>query len=270
MAGASDNDGRPPGGESPDDLPDLPEEWGVIVIPDDLSELADEVEAVRAELRTGPPLTRWQLFVRRPAIRRTRRFGSLLMRTPALIVSVAVLVTIASLFASAWPGPARQPATQRTSGTTESRVGRLPALDLIGADGQSASILGSLPAVLLLTDGCDCARLLDDTVAAAAPGVTVLVITTRGLSASPSTTTSSLSASPPVSAGVLPTLPTAHAGGKTVTFLQDRTDTLRHQLDLSDPDGTAAAILVDKTGEIVRIHPRTASIETIRPDLARL
>ena len=29
-----------------DDLPDLPEEWGVIVIPDDLSELADEVGAI--------------------------------------------------------------------------------------------------------------------------------------------------------------------------------------------------------------------------------
>jgi len=37
MAVPSDNGGWPSDGGSPDDLPDLPEEWGVIVIPDDLS-----------------------------------------------------------------------------------------------------------------------------------------------------------------------------------------------------------------------------------------
>ncbi|HWS37402.1 MAG TPA: hypothetical protein VN408_32325 [Actinoplanes sp.] len=268
MAGASDNGGRPPGGESPDDLPDLPEEWGVIVIPDDLSELADEVEAVRAELRTGPPLTGWRLFVRRPAIRRIRRFGTVLMRTPALIVSVAVLVTIASLFASAWPGPARQPATQRTSGTTQTQAGRLPALDLIDSSGHSVSILNRLPAVLVLTDGCDCIALLEATAAAAPTGVTVLAITTKGVSTSPVATSPS---TPAVGTGIPPTTGTPGTTGKPVTFLQDQTDTLRNHLDLSTPDdGTAAVILADKTGEIVRIHPRTASVETIRPDLARL
>ena len=73
MAVPSDNGGWPSDGGSPDDLPDLPEEWGVIVIPDDLSELSDEVEAVRAELRlTGEP-TRWRRFTARPAVRRIRR-----------------------------------------------------------------------------------------------------------------------------------------------------------------------------------------------------
>ncbi|WP_430781346.1 hypothetical protein [Actinoplanes sp. G11-F43] len=262
MAGASDNGGRPPGGGSPDDFdgfPDFPEEWGVIVIPDDLSELSEEVEAVRAELRTGPPLTRWQLFARRPAIRRVRRFGALLVRTPALIISVAVLVTIASLFASAWPGPARQPATQRTGGTTEARPSELPALDLIGADGRNIALRGRHPAVLLLTDGCDCAKLLDDTVAAVDPDVTVMVITTASSAPSPS-----------AAAGVLPTARTPQASGKTVLPLHDPTDELRDGLGLSAPDGTAAVILIDKAGKIVRINPRTASIETIRPDLARL
>src|SRR3982750_1808806 len=51
MSGSSNNGGWSSEGGSPDDLPDLPEEWGVIVIPDDLSELSDEVEAIRAELR---------------------------------------------------------------------------------------------------------------------------------------------------------------------------------------------------------------------------
>jgi hypothetical protein len=258
MAGASDNGGRPPGGGPPGDLPDFPEEWGVIVIPDDLSELADEVEAVRAELHTGPPLTGWQRFVRRSAIRRLRRAGSLLVRTPALIVSMAVLVTVASLFASAWPGPPRQPATQRTSGMTETHSDTVPALDLINTDGGAVPIRGRLPAVLLLTEGCDCARLIADTVAAAPSKVTVLAISS--IQASVSATTA---AAPPPAR-------TPASDGRSVTYLHDPTDTLRNHLHLSAPDGTAAVILVDKLGKIVRTHPRTASIETIRPDLLRL
>lgn len=258
MAGASDNGGRPPGGGSPDDLPDLPDEWGVIVIPDDLSELAEEVAAVRAELHTGPPLTRRQRLLQRPWARRLHRFGTLMVRTPALIVSMAVLVTVASLFASAWPGPPRQPATQRTAGATETRTDTLPALDLIGVDGQAVPIMGRLPAVVILTDGCDCSALIADTAVAARPGTTVLAV-------------SSISASAPSGVtGALSTARTPAADGRAVTVLHDPTDTLRHQLDLGAPDGTAAIIVVDHRGKIVRIHPRAASIEIVRPDLARL
>ncbi|GIE79945.1 hypothetical protein Aph02nite_58950 [Actinoplanes philippinensis] len=257
MAGASDNGGRPPGGGPPDDLPDFPEEWGVIVIPDDLSELADEVEAVRAELHTGPPLTGWQRFVRRPAVRRLRKATGLFVRTPALIVSMAILVTVASLFASAWPGPPRQPASQRTSGTPESHPTEVPALELIGADGKGVSIAGR-PAVLLLVDGCDCAKLLADTVAAAPPNVAVLAISTARRSA------------PATAPGTLPTSRTPAADGKGVIFLQDRTDTLRDDLHLGLPDGTAAVILKDGHEKIIRISPRTSSVEVFRPDLLRL
>ena len=249
MAGASDNGGRPPGGESPDELPDLPEEWGVIVIPDDLSELADEVEAVRAELHPGPPPGR---------LARLRRFGSLLVRTPALIVTVAVLVTVASLFASAWPGPARQPAAQRTSATTDNRTGPLPALDLVGTDGHMVAIRGDLPAVILLTDGCDCTALLTDTLAAVGSDVKVLAVTSARPSADPPATT------------VLSPSRTPPADGRIVTLLQDPTDTLRNHLGLDRPDGTAAVILVNHLGDIVRVHRRAASIEMIRPDVARL
>lgn len=258
MAGASDNGGRPPGGGPPDDLPDFPEEWGVIVIPDDLSELADEVEAVRAELHTGPPLTGWQRFVRRPAVRRLRKAGALLVRTPALIVSMAILVTVASLFASAWPGPPRQPASQRTSGTTETHIEVLPALGLTDAEGAEVPVVGRLPAVLLLTDGCDCAKLLADTAAAAPTGVSVLAISAIRPSMNAATM------------GTLPTARTPAADGTGVAYLTDPTDTLRDDFHLSAPDGTAAVILVDKQSKIVRIHPRTASIETFRPDLLRL
>src|SRR5919107_6113420 len=102
MGSRSDNGGDWPfDGGSPDGLPDLPEEWGVIVIPDDLSELADEVRADRAELGLSRPQTPWQRFAAHPAVRRIRRIAATGMRAPVLIIAMAVLVTVASLFASA-------------------------------------------------------------------------------------------------------------------------------------------------------------------------
>src|ERR1700761_5941197 len=154
MAGSSNNGGWSSEGGSPDDLPDLPEEWGVIVIPDDLSELSDEVAAVQAELRQTNPRTRWQRFAARPGMRRVRRLVAAGVRAPVLIISMAVLVTVASLFASAWPGPPRNPAVQRTANNSDDAysggddsVDVLPALELIGADGQTVALRGQLPAV---------------------------------------------------------------------------------------------------------------------------
>ena len=256
MAGAGNNGGWTPDGGSPDDLPDLPEEWGVIVIPDDLSELSDEVDAVRAELHTAPPATPWQRFARRPAIRRIRRIGALAVRTPVLIITMAILVTVASLFASAWPGPPRQPASQRTAGTTQSPTGTLPALEMIGPDGSPASITGQLPAVVLLTDGCACDSLIADTVAGVGAGTAVLIVTATR------TTPSSAPAQLPAR--------TPQAEGKVVTHLHDQTDSLRTELDLGAPDGTAAVLLVDELGKIVRRAPRVASAEVILPYLPLL
>src|SRR3954447_1473572 len=99
MAVPSDNGGWPSDGGSPDDLPDLPEEWGVIVIPDDLSELSDEVAAIRAELRETERPSRLRRFLNRPAMRRLRKVANGAVRAPVLIISMAVLVTVASLFA---------------------------------------------------------------------------------------------------------------------------------------------------------------------------
>ncbi|SNY04528.1 hypothetical protein [Paractinoplanes atraurantiacus] len=256
MAGASDNGGWSSDGGSPDDLPDLPEEWGVIVIPDDLSELSDEVEAVREELRlTGPP-TRWQRFARRPAIRRVRRLAGKAMRAPVLIISMAVLVTVASLFASAWPGPPRQPAAQRTAATTNESATMLPALELFGDDGRTVPLNRELPAVILLVDGCACAKLVSDTVAAVRPDIAVVTVT--------SAATASAAITPPTNT-------TPQALGKTVRSLHDPTGTLRSHLKLGAPDGTATALLVsDDHAKIVKTFPRIASIEDMRPYLAQI
>jgi len=254
MAGASDNGGWSPDGGSPDDLPDLPEEWGVIVIPDDLSELADEVEAIRAELRLPERPSRWQRFLHRRGMRRLRRAAAATLRAPVLIISMAVLVTVASLFASAWPGPPRQPVTQRTANVTDDRVDTLPALDLFGADGRAVPILGQLPAVILLTDGCACEPLVADTIDAVPREVTVVTVTATRASAG----------------GTPPTGAAPQAQGKKVQALHDPAGNARRQLKLGQPDGTAAALLVARGGSIVRTVPRLASVEDIRPDLARL
>jgi hypothetical protein len=254
MAGAGGNGGWSPDGGTPDDLPDLPDEWGVIVIPDDLSELSDEVDAIRAELSLVAPPTRWQRLMRRPGGRRLRRVAAAALRAPVLIISLAVLVTVASLFASAWPGPPRQPATPRTAGTVNERIEVLPALELIGTDGQAVPLRGPLPAVIMLIDGCACATLVNDTITAVDPAIAVVTVTAAG-----------------ASTGLTPPTNTApQAQGKTVRVLHDPAGNVRSQLKLGEPDGTAAVLLVDRTGSIVRTVPRIASIDEIRPDLARL
>jgi len=260
MAVPSDNGGWPSDGGSPDDLPDLPEEWGVIVIPDDLSELSDEVAAVRAELRLAAKPSRWRRFANRPAMRRARKVAATAVRAPVLIISMAVLVTVASLFASAWPGPPRQPATQRTATTTDNTgagpgLTSLPALELIGSDGQTVPLRGQLPAVILLIDCCDCDSLVTDTTAAVRPDIAVVTVTSVGATAG---------------VGTPPTGATPQAQGKTVRVLHDPSGTVRSQLKLGKADGTAAALLVDKGGSIVRTFQRIATVENMKPDLARI
>jgi hypothetical protein len=256
MGSRSDNGGDWPfDGGSPDELPDLPEEWGVIVIPDDLSELAEEVEAIRAELRQAERRTRWQQIAERPMVRRLRRVVAAALKTPVLIISMAVLVTVASLFASAWPGPPRSPAVQRTANTTDDPTDTLPALELENGDAQPVALRGQLPAVVLITDGCDCARLVADTTRAVGPKTAVVVVT---------------SSAPPTTGITPPTGATPQAQGKTVRALRDPTGELRKSLHLDKPDGTAAALLVDRGGQIVLLLRNARSVDEFRLDLARL
>jgi hypothetical protein len=251
----SDNGGGwPPDGGTPDDLPDLPPEWGDVVVPDDLSALADEVAAVRAELGSRQGRTRWQRFTARPGVRRIGRLAKAAVRAPVLIVALAVLVTMASLFASTWPGPARPPSGQRTSGTGDDGLDILPALELIGADGQAVALRGQLPAVIMLVDGCDCGRLVADTAAAVPAGTTVLSVLSGATSSAPTMPTT---AGPP-------------AASRPVRQLHDPASALRSAFHYGAADGTAAVLLVDRTGFIVRSVARAASVEVFRPDLARL
>ncbi|MGZ4663906.1 MAG: hypothetical protein ACXV5Q_02335 [Frankiaceae bacterium] len=79
------------------ELPPLPPGW---VIPDDLSELDDEVHAYRKEWRTAHP-TRWRRLLWPPWLRRQRHNLPLLLLG---LLSVAVFATLVSV-----PAPTRQP-----------------------------------------------------------------------------------------------------------------------------------------------------------------
>lgn len=266
MGSLSDNGGGwPPDGSRPDGLPELPPEWGDIVIPDDLSSLADEVAAVRAELHVDEEPTPWQRFLRRIGLWHVRPAGVGSLRGPALIITMAVLVTLASLWASAWPGPARPPAAQRTANGNNTTS--LPALELLDIDGKPVALRGRLPAVILLVDGCECVQLIADTTAVVRPEIAVVTVVSRTTSTAP----------PATSGPVAPTVPQAPTGAApalqsapTVRRLQDPTDELRSAFGFAAPDGSAAVLMVSRTGEIIKKVSRTASVEDIRPHLARL
>lgn len=242
------NNGSPhDGGGSPDPVPDLPPEWGTIIIPDDPSALADEIAEVRRDLKRQARREIWR-----------RRFGlaagggrEASLRVPVLIMSIAVLATLVSLVAMTWPGQQRPPAIQRTAAGPPSTS--IPALDLIDVDGSPVSVRGLLPAAILLTDGCDCAKLVADTAAAAPSAVTVIEVTGD--------------AAPPPRAST-PRAP--RSSGAPIRMLADPADELRGHLRLGPPTTAAAAVLVRDDGEIVTTVRTTTSVEDYRAQLVTL
>ena len=114
-------------GNGDGDLPELPPGWGPIRIPDDASELAEEAAQVRRELRERVRAPRpadgggrvVAPSFRQRTVRLTTEPASL--RLPLLIMSAALLAAVVSLFAVAWPGDRRQPATENTAEHHEHR-----------------------------------------------------------------------------------------------------------------------------------------------------
>jgi len=249
------NGGTPPdGGGRPEGVPDLPPEWGTVVIPDDLSELAEESAVVRKDLRRQARRDTWRRRLGWP-VRGGPNQSSL--RIPLLIMAVAVLATLTSLFAVTWPGRQQPlpPPVARQSGGVPAPTRTVPALDLIDLDGSQVSLRGLLPAAVMLTDGCDCARLVADTAAAAKPGVTVVTVTKT----SPPPPRASTHGAP-------------ESGGTRVRTLADPTGELRGSLQLGT-QGTgrvATVLLVARTGEIISTVPAAQTIDQFRGDLARL
>lgn len=217
-----------PEGRSHDPVPGLPPEWGEIVIPDDPAELAEEAEAVRRELglpaHPGLPA---------PAPRQSAATLAAL-RPVVLTMTVAVLTMLVSLLVVAWPGAPRQPAVQRppatggSTGPTGGSAGRsLPALELVDERGNAVPLRGLLPAVIIVLDGCTCAEQIR-TVARVAPATVTVAAVTIGR-----------------------TVPQPVAV-PAVRALADPASELRELLQGSEARGTAQALLVARSGAIVR------------------
>ncbi|GGM30519.1 hypothetical protein GCM10011608_13890 [Micromonospora sonchi] len=213
-------------------LPDLPPEWGRVVVPDDASALADEAEQVRRELR-------------RQLSAQPRRWRS--PGLPVLVLLIAVVTTVAGLFTVTWPRANRSPgpvssSPEPTPAQLTSRT--LPALDLVDARQSPVPLRGLLPAVVLLVDGCPCPDLIAATALAAPAGVSVVTVATGR--------------------------PRAAPAGTEVRTLADPTGGLRAFLRVPARPDTVTALLADRTGRIVLVVREAASVADYHAELIRL
>jgi hypothetical protein len=243
MSTSGNGDGWPDSG-APDGLPELPADWGPIVIPDDLAELAEESGQVRHELRRTARRRRWR---RRLGL--AGDGGPSSLRLSLLIMSIAVLATLASLFAAVWSGQPRQN-PPRTAPTGQ--PGRLlPALDVVGEGGETVPLRSLLPAMIIFVDDCDCADEVNTAARVAPSGVTVVALVSGQAVPSPVPRQPSIVAAP-------------------VRSLADPTGELRGWLPPTPVPGSASAMLVGPAGQVVRIVPTVTSVEDYRTDLAEL
>jgi len=176
-------DAQPPdeGGSQHGGLPDFPADWGSVVIPDDASELDHEAAQLRAELRRE---------IRRHRLRRA--FGLPDMGTqdgrqpalgvPIVIMIVAVLTTLISLFVVTWdhrptpPVPITGLGASATVAATGSLPERLAEVTLKDAAGTSVTLGTLFPAVIMLVEDCACVDLVLRTADLAPRSITVVVI----------------------------------------------------------------------------------------------
>ncbi|MER7459713.1 hypothetical protein [Micromonospora sp. NPDC126480] len=213
-------------------LPDLPPEWGRVVVPDDASALAAEAEQVRRELSRQAPETAGPT----PPL-----------ALPLLVLLVAVVTTLAGLVTVTWSRSPRSTVPTSTPAPYAPPPGltgrSLPALDLVD-DGQPVPLRSLVPALIVLADACTCPAELAGAASAAPRGVTVVTV-----DADPAVRV------PPSAA---------------VRALEDPAGGLRAFLHLPARAGTATALLVDRTGTLVKVVPEVRSTGDYEPELARL
>lgn len=235
----------PPEGnhDHPDDSVELPELPSDVTIPDDLSELADEAEQIRRELADqrqagthgGVPWGRGGPADAEPSI-----------GVPLLIMSVAVLITLVSLFAMAWSGSGR---TDQAGPGPASPPSTLPDVRLADAAGQPVQLVRNLPVAILLVEECgDCAGLIVDTVASAPPGVTVAAVGTSA---------------PERPAGL-------NLDDPAPLLLADQDGALRTQLGLGAATNTATVVLVNEDNQITQRLLGVTTASQFQPELAEL
>ncbi len=236
------------GGRAPDGggLPDLPPEWGTIIIPDDPAELSKEAASVRRELRRYLRRNRWRHRLHLPLLSEAASRETPTLGLPILIMAVALIATITSLFALAWPGPAPRPVASPAQHASVA-PDKIPDLTLLDGTGTPVQLRNALPAVLLLADGCDCADLELATAMQVPAGVTVLAV-----------------------ARTAPVLPATHPMGLRLRALADPSGTLRTTYGGPTPGIGTIAVLVKGTGEVVKTVRQVTRVDDFRSSLAQL
>jgi hypothetical protein len=241
------------GGERPHDgggLPDLPPEWGTIIIPDDAGALDDEGALVRKQFRRAVTRRRWRrrLHLKPQPIGRTTD-ESPGLAVPLLIMTIAVIATLVSLFAVAWPGRAPR-TTPHVPPISPAAVVSLAGLSLQAADGSVVALKDLAPAVILLVDQCSCEKLIGSTVDALA--------------------TAKMSSKVLVVAARVPTLPTGLDPSVQVQALADPNSTIRASVPLLAGDRTAAAVLIIPDATVVKAARSVTSADDFKLNLSQL
>jgi hypothetical protein len=271
-------DEQPPGGGGPfDGVSGLPPEWGPVIIPDDLSALSDESAAIRKQFRRDARRYRWRRRLRL-TVPRNRESASLAV--PLAIMAIAVVATLISLFAVAWPGGYPDGSPNAGSVTTNARPLSLPDLRLRDTNGVEVAIRELSPAVIVLVDGCDCEKVITNLAGSVDPRVSVLVVTTPNPYAS-------ASADPGLSAPGVPNA-SASAGTDQSTSPRPTASAPRGVRRLLDPSGQlresipglpklgpqppkqGTILLVSADWAVVRVVSTTTPVNQLKEDLANL
>lgn len=269
-------DEQPPGGGGPfDGVSGLPPEWGPVVIPDDVSALSDESAAIRKQFRKDARRYRWR---RRLRLTAPRNRESTSLAVPLAIMAIAVVATLISLFAVAWPGGYPSGSPNGGNVTTNARPLSLPDLKLRDADGVDVAIRELSPAVIVLVDGCDCERVISNLAGTVDPRVSILVVTTPNPFASSS-------ANPGVSQSPgTPGLPgtrespepsVSSSRGVRVRRLLDPAGLLRESIPGLPklgpiPPRAGTILLVSSDWAVVRVVSTSTPVNELKEDLANL
>jgi hypothetical protein len=287
------------GGERPqegDGLPGLPPEWGTIIIPDDPAELDREGSPLRRRFRREAFRRRWRrrLHLRdKPMGRAAEESPGLAV--PLLIMAVAVIATLASLFAVAWPDR-RPDSTPRLPIRASSARVSIGALALVDNTGMPVRVGSTGPAVILLVDGCACESWIKTTYGAiaasgrsatpaagdASDGTSQATVLTPNVAAQGVTATTTAGTVPGtvsflvVAAGLpalpaLPDLPPSGSARVRIGAYADPNHSVRAAITGLPiaPDGPAV-VLVDRDGTVLRAIDHPTSVAEFQDDLDQL
>ncbi|MFI5955461.1 hypothetical protein [Cryptosporangium sp. NPDC051539] len=219
----------------------LPPEWGTIVVPDDLRDLSDEVESVRAEIAAE----------RR--VRRRRRWLRPGLSGPLFALILFLVAAIGSLMVIVLPKPSRPPRREPLASPSVAvgvAGGLVPALSLSGDGGMTSSLREFRPAVLLISPaGCTTCSVVRNRLVTATDETQLTVIWVTE------------------SSQAITRLPGLAAN--RLVSLADPTAMARTAIAGVSATGPTA-VLIRTDGRIRRIVPNVTDPATLRPELAAL